>query len=117
MVVTVTVLLQVTERAKLNLEVENVQLKEELSDLITQLNSHKESNFKLKLVVEESFKKIKAKTEDISNMQITVEAETRTVAEQLLRHQVAGRRLMLLLLLIMLLLLLMPDQDALAAFY
>ena len=90
-----------------------MQLKEELSDLIL----HKESNFKLKLVVEESIKKIEAKNEDISNMQITVEAETRTVAEQLLRHQVAGRRLMLLLLLIMLLLLLMPDQDALAAFY
>ena len=42
-----------TEQAKLNLEEENAQLKEELSDLITQLNSHKESNFKL--VVEESY--------------------------------------------------------------
>merc|ERR1719317_625075 len=46
------------ERLKNNLELENKQLKEELSERITQLSSHKESNFKLTQGIEEAIDKI-----------------------------------------------------------
>ena len=50
---------KLNERAKNVLEVENKQLKEELTDKISQLQSHKESNFKLKEGIEEAIDKIK----------------------------------------------------------
>merc|ERR1719150_3718506 len=76
---------KLNERAKSILEVENKQLKEELTEKITQLHSHKESNFKLNQVVEEAIEKIKTKNEEIDDLQIKMETESRMSREKSLR--------------------------------
>ena len=76
---------KLNERAKSVLEVENKQLKEELTDKITQLHSHKESNFKLNQVVEEAIEKIKTKNEELDDLQIKMETESRMSREKSLR--------------------------------
>ena len=48
-----------TEKIKSHLELENKQLKEELSEKLTQLSSHKESNFKLTQGIEEAINKVR----------------------------------------------------------
>ena len=75
------------ERMKNNLELENKQLKEELSEMITQLSSHKESNFKLTQGIEEAIQKISTKNTELANLQLAVEAERADVADQMTRHQ------------------------------
>merc|ERR1719341_3096989 len=75
------------ERMKNNLELENQQLKEELSEKITQLSSHKESNFKLTQGIEEAILKISDKNTELSNLQLAVEAERADIADQMTRHQ------------------------------
>jgi len=72
---------------KNNLELENKQLKEELSEMITQLSSHKESNFKLTQGIEEAIQKISTKNTELANLQLAVEAERADVADQMTRHQ------------------------------
>ena len=76
---------KLNERAKSILEVENKQLKEELTEKITQLHSHKESNFKLNQVVEEAIEKIKTKNQEIDDLQIKMETESRMAKEKGLR--------------------------------
>jgi len=77
----------VNERAKNNIELESKQLKEELTSKISQLNSHKESNFKLTQGIEEAIQKISDKNELIENMKNTVEAEKRIIEEKITRHE------------------------------
>merc|ERR1719295_918982 len=60
---------------KNNFELENKQLKEELSEKITQLSSHKESILKMT-----------DKKTELANLQLAVEAERADVADQMTRH-------------------------------
>ena len=78
---------KLNERAKSLLEVENKQLKEELTEKITQLHSHKESNFKLNQVVEEAIEKIKVKNEALEELQTERETESRMAREKGLRME------------------------------
>merc|ERR1711892_256299 len=75
------------ERAKNNMELENVQLKEELSEKTTQLYSHKESNFKLSQGIEEAIDKITQKNQQVEDLQMKMESETRMSTEKFLRHE------------------------------
>ena len=75
------------ERMKNNLELENKQLKEELSERITQLSSHKESNFKLTQGIEEAIHKISDKNTEMENLKLAMEAERTEIADQITRHQ------------------------------
>ena len=71
---------------KLNaLEVENKQLKEELTDKITQLHSHKESNFKLSQGIEEAIEKIKVKNQELEDLKMKMESDSRVYQEKSLR--------------------------------
>lgn len=78
---------KLNERAKSILEVENVQLKEELSAKTTQLYSHKESNFKLSQGIEEAIEKITHKNNQVEDLQLRIDSETRISGEKFLRHE------------------------------
>merc|ERR1719481_2511306 len=74
--------LKILERAKINLEMENDQLKEELTAKISQLNSLKESNFKLTEGVNEAIKKIEDKNGQIDRMKESMDSERRQMQEK-----------------------------------
>ena len=76
---------KVNERAKNVLDVENKQLKEELTDKITQLHSHKESNFKLSQGIEEAIEKIKVKNQELEDIKMKMESDSRVSQEKSLR--------------------------------
>ena len=76
---------KVNERAKNVLDVENKQLKEELTDKITQLHSHKESNFKLSQGIEEAIEKIKVKNQELEDLKMKMESDSRVSQEKSLR--------------------------------
>ena len=76
---------KVNERAKNVLDVENKQLKEELTDKITQLHSHKESNFKLSQGIEEAIEKIKVKNQELEDLKMMMESDSRITQEKSLR--------------------------------
>lgn len=78
---------KLNERAKSILEVENVQLKEELSEKTTQLYSHKESNFKLSQGIEEAIEKITQKNQQVEDLQMKMESQARMSTEKFLRHE------------------------------
>ena len=76
---------KLNERAKTVLEVENKQLKEELTEKITQLHSHKESNFKLSQGIEEAIEKIKTKNQELEDIKLKSESDSRMSQEKSLR--------------------------------
>eukprot|EP00092_Neocalanus_flemingeri_P040694 GFUD01044305.1.p1 GENE.GFUD01044305.1~~GFUD01044305.1.p1 ORF type:complete len:1862 (+),score=644.25 GFUD01044305.1:78-5663(+) len=78
---------KLNERAKSFLEVENVQLKEELSEKTTQLYSHKESNFKLSQGIEEAIEKISQRNKQVEDLQMKMESEVRVASEKFMRHE------------------------------
>merc|ERR1719481_30313 len=79
--------IKMIDRSKKNFELENNMLKEELTSKISQLNSHKESNFKLTQGIDEAIEKIKSKNEQIERLKETTESEKRAFEEKIMRHE------------------------------
>jgi citron Rho-interacting kinase len=76
-----------TTKIKSHLELENDHLKEELSEKITQLGSHKESNFKLTQGMEEAINKIESKNKQIDNLNLKIDSDSRMMSEQVTKHE------------------------------
>ncbi|XP_023331360.1 citron Rho-interacting kinase, partial [Eurytemora carolleeae] len=75
------------EKLKSSLEYENSQLKIELGEKTTQLHSHKESNFKLTNGIEEAIKKIEQKNQQIDEIHLKIETDSRIMSELVTRHE------------------------------
>merc|ERR1719431_304651 len=76
-----------THKLKSHLQLENEHLKEELTDKITQLQSHKESNFKLTQGMEEAINKIESKNKQIDDLNLKIETDSRLMSEQVTKHE------------------------------